>query len=239
MNAAAYKFTKSLQSKLKLLTVSNPKTEKGMDKGYITGILHFAPHTVSGYNVCASSTPECRATCIFSAGRGAMQRVQDARIRRTKLWFQERDLFLSQLKKDIDTIFYAGIKANLNTTIRLNGTSDIRWENYNIIQLFPDISFYDYTKHTNRKAIPPNYHLTFSFSGHNLTDCKNALANGMSVAVPFLKPPPATWLGYPVISGENNDLRFEQTQPVILALKAKGLLRRDPHSHFLGDNHNV
>lgn len=226
----------SLANKCKLLTISNPKTAKGIDAGYLTGVLHLAPAWESSYNTCPAHTKDCAAACLYFAGRGAMSKIQQARIARTKLFFEDRQTFLSKLDKDINTIFYYGIQANLNTSIRLNGTSDIRWEVYGVPQQYPDIQFYDYTKISNRRNLPSNYHLTFSFSGSNLTNCKEALTNGMNVAVPFIKMP-NRWLGHEVIDGDKNDLRFDNGGPYIIGLKAKGRLRKQPTSIFLGDNH--
>ena len=61
----------------------------------------------------------------------------------------------------------------------------------------------------------------------------------MSVAVPFLNTPPAVWLDHKVVDGDADDLRFLGDGPCIVALKAKGRLRNDPTSVFLGDNHDV
>ncbi len=228
-----------LRRGLSLLSTGNPKTVKGQARGYATAILHLAPAWQSGYNTCANHTKECAASCLYFAGRGAMQKIQTARIRKTKMFFGDRPGFLAQLHKDIDKFFYNALALNLNAVVRLNGTSDIRWEGLGVPQHFSDITFYDYTKIANRKGVPSNYHLTFSFSGNNLAECQTALANGMSVAVPFLKVPPATWLGYPVVDGDADDLRFLGDGPQILALKAKGRLRNEPNSPFLGENHNV
>ena len=42
----------------KLLTRGNTKTLKGEKYGYMTFILHLAPHTLAGYgNMCPASTP--------------------------------------------------------------------------------------------------------------------------------------------------------------------------------------
>lgn len=226
--------------RLRLLTISNPKVQKGMAKGYMTAILHLAPAWTSGhYNTCAGHTKECAEGCLFFAGRGAMFKVQQARIKRTLMFYQQRQEFIALLLEDIRIFVEAAIAAGYIPVIRLNGTSDIRWELLGIIDKWPDIQFYDYTKLCNRKNLPANYHLTFSFSGYNLEDCKQALDNGMSVAVPFLNTPPAVWLDHKVVDGDADDLRFLGDGPCIVALKAKGRLRNDPTSVFLGDNHDV
>lgn len=221
--------------KLHLLTLNNPKIERNA-AGLLPAILHLAPATESGHNTCPLHTPECARACLHFAGRGAMQKVQQARIRRTQLYFNDRTTFITQLIQDIQAVIKAATAQNLKPVFRLNGTSDIRWENHNIPQAFPNVTFYDYTKMFNRK-VPANYHLTYSFSGHNLKECLTALSAGSNVAVPFLKVP-STWMGYPVLDGDADDWRFRNVGgPFIIGLKAKGRLRSDPNSPFLGDNH--
>lgn len=226
-----------LSSGVELLSVNNPKTLKGNGAGYATAILHLAPAWESGHNTCAAHSKECAAACLYTAGRGAMQKIKDARIRRTKMFFERRQEFLSLLDKDIERFAKNAERLGMVPVYRLNGTSDIRWEVYGVPQRHAGRMLYDYTKLSNRKGLPSNYHLTFSFSGHNIEACREALANGMSVAVPFMKAP-ETWLGYPVVDGDEDDLRFlEQAGgPVVWALKPKGKLRSQPHSKFLGDN---
>lgn len=222
-----------------LLTCDNPKTAKGQQAGYLTAILHLAPATLGGTNLCARHTPECFANCLYFAGRGRFPKVQAARMVRTKLWLEDRADFKATLLSEIDRLDAWAVKHNYQLVVRLNGTSDIRWEQHGIIEHRPAVQFYDYTKISNRRNLPANYHLTFSFSGNNIPDCVQALGNGMSVAVPFLGSRPDHWLGYPVVDGDADDLRFLGNGPRIIALRAKGPLRKQPNSPFLGDNWNV
>jgi len=218
-----------------LLTLGNPKLNKSINDWYAPAGLHLAPARLSGHNVCPKHTPECAAACLYFAGRGAMSKVQQARIRKTKFFYDERKEFLAQLRLEIREAAVAARLKALDFAVRLNLTSDIRWEVLGIPQEFPTIQFYDYTKIDNRRGVPENYHLTYSFSGNNLSACLAHLKAGRNVAVPFLKMP-ETWQGYPVISGDEHDLRFLDKPGSVVGLKAKGLLRRDPNSKFLGDN---
>ena len=215
---------------MRLLTdgASNPKTAKSTDYGFLTGILHLAPHIQSGYQVCPSASPGCAASCLYFQGRGRMSTVQQARIRKTKLYFENREKFLADLIKDVSSLVRRADKNNLKPCVRLNGTSDIRWENTGIMDLFPSTIFYDYTKHKNRKRLPKNYSLTFSRSEVTTNaDLDQAIGNGMNVAVVFKDELPEFWNGLEVIDGTTHDLRFLDPSPCIVALKPKGALMQD------------
>lgn len=227
---------------MKLLTTGNPKTAKGEKLGYLTAILHLAPAWLSGFNVCPMATKGCAAACLNTAGRGGIIKkgettnvIQEARIRKTLMFFNERDEFMAQLVKEIRNFIKLAGKHGLTPAIRLNGTSDIRWETLevdapsnNIMDLFPTTQFYDYTKIPNRRNLPANYHLTFSLAEDNDEQAKTAIANGMSVAVVFrTKDFPTTFMGLPVVNGDESDLRFLDDGGSIIALYAKGKARKD------------
>ena len=86
---------------MKLLTTNSTKTKKGEAKGYLTYILHLAPHTLSGYNTCPMASKGCSASCLNTAGMGVFSNVQESRIKKTKLFFEDRNTFLSLLTKEI------------------------------------------------------------------------------------------------------------------------------------------
>ena len=225
---------------MSLLTVGNPKLLKGQAQGYLSSVLHFAPADLSGKEVCPKRTKGCTDACLNLAGRGGIFKkgettnvIQQARIRKTKYFFENRSAFLSELLKEIvKTIKYAE-KKGLIPVFRLNGTSDLSWEKYeildgrNIFQMFPQVQFYDYTKINNRTVSHiPNYHLTFSKADGNDMDVRIAISNGMNVAVVFHSVP-ETYLGRPVINGDETDLRFLDAKGVIVGLKAKGKAKKD------------
>jgi hypothetical protein len=91
---------------------------------------------------------------------------------------------------------------------------------------FKNVQFYDYTKIPGREKLPKNYHLTFSRSEVNENDCLNELQKGRNVAVVF-DVLPTTWNGYPVICGDNDDLRFLDPKNVVVGLTAKGKAKKD------------
>ena len=216
-----------------------PKASKSLAFRYAHFVMHLAPADLSGHNVCASSTPGCRAACLNTAGRGAMDQAQTARIRRTRWYFADRRAFMAQLIKEIHAAQRYADKRDLSLAIRLNGTSDIRWESVrvggyaNIMAMFPTVQFYDYTKHANRRNIPRNYHLTYSRGEtvRSMRGVAEALRNGLSVAVVFDTPKhaalPATWHGNRVIDGREHDSRFLDPAGVIVGLSALGRGKRD------------
>jgi hypothetical protein len=220
----------------KLLSVdADTKTIKGREIGFLTGILYLAPYTLSGVNLCPfAKVAECHVACLNTAGRGNFNNVKSARLRRAKLFNDNRGEFFAQLIDDINKLKRQAKKQNLQAVIRLNGTSDIEFENikvtgdYTIFNLFSDLQFYDYTKNPNRKNLPANYDLTFSYSGVEsfIKFNRQALKNNMRVATVF-KIMPAQFEGRRVINGDDHDARFIEDKNIIVGLKAKGKARQD------------
>ena len=225
---------------MSLLTVGNPKLMKGQKKGYLSSVLHLAPADLSGKEVCPKRTAGCTMACLNTAGRGGIFKkgestnvIQQARIRKTKQFFAERSVFLTELVGEINKTIKKAEKQGLIPVFRLNGTSDLSWEKYevvdgkNIFQLFPNVQFYDYTKVLGRKVSHiSNYHLTFSAADGNDTDVDKAIAMGMNVAMVFDKVP-AVYKNREVIDGDETDLRFLDKRSVIVGLKAKGKAKKD------------
>jgi hypothetical protein len=213
----------------KLLSTANPKIQKGTKLGYLSFILHLAPSTLSGKNTCPKATPGCIAACLNTAGRGGMFKkgentnmIQRARIRKTVMYWEQRDLFLATLEADIRKAIKMAEKLDLIPVFRLNGTSDLSVEKWGIIEKFPQVQFYDYTKVLGRKvAHLPNYHLTFSKADGNDADVAEALLQGMSVVAVYDRIP----AGVP--SADETDLRFLDPKGVMLGLKAKGRAKKD------------
>jgi hypothetical protein len=234
---------------MKLLSTGNPKILKGTKKGYNTFILHLAPADVSGYNTCPKATVGCKTACLNTAGRGGMFKkgettnvIQEARIRKTKMFFETRELFMQSLVKDIELGIKQSAKKNLIPVFRLNGTSDLSFEKYevvrngvlyrNIFEAFAEVQFYDYTKILGRKVNAiANYHLTFSAADGNDNDVRKAIAQGYNVATVFgikkTLPMPDTYEGRPVFNGDDSDLRFLDPQGVVVGLYAKGKAKKD------------
>lgn len=250
---------KKISTSYKLLTPmeANAKTSKNAITGdHFSAILHLAPATLAGCgNMCPAASEGCRKACLNTAGRGGMIKegdstntVQDARIRKTKLLHENSDEFFKHLHNDINKVRKYSQTANKKPVVRLNGTSDLAWEDFrpsiwagkNVFEAFPDVQFYDYTKRPDRvmKNKHGNYHLTFSQSEANPRVAKRLAEAGHNVAVVFGgKNLPKTYHGRPVISGDEHDLRFlDPKGGNIVGLKAKGDAKADT-SGFVVWNH--
>lgn len=215
----------------------SPKTLKSDNAGlgYKTVIMYFAPQKESGLgNVCSSATAGCVGGCLFKAGRGRMSNVQKSRLNRTKLWFNDRVSFIDLLFKELG-MFSDSLKDGEKGAVRLNGTSDIMWERLvpSLFTTFPQFTFYDYTKHYRRMLrfcdgeLPDNYHLTFSRSECNHTQCHIVLIKGGNVAVVFSKDIPKYYLGKLTYNMDKTDLRFLDPKNQVGYLKAKGPAKKD------------
>lgn len=219
---------------LKLLSPpnSNAKLAKADGTGYQIFGLSLAPHTTSGRNVCPYASEGCSSECLFYAGHGVFKNVQAARVRRTKMFFDDRNKFMDLLIADIRSAHNMAARKGDEAVFRLNVLSDIRWETFGIMDEFPHLTFYDYTKIFPRMmsyaygGLPDNYYLTFSRSETNDTDVTQVLAAGGSVAVVFDNLP-ETWRGKQVIDGDQHDLRFLDPVGSVVGLKAKGRARKD------------
>ena len=229
----------------KLLSVSaDAKTVKGEKKGVLTGVLYLAPATLSGYQVCPSATDGCIAACLYTAGQGVYANVQKSRLNRTRWFFEDRAGFMAVLVADIQRLVRKATKDGMIPAVRLNGTSDIAWEKMavtvdgtqyrSVMEAFPGIAFYDYTKVLGRKLALtlPNYHLTFSLAENNDAFAQRALEEGYNVAVVMSakrkEVKPATWGGFPVVDGDEDDIRFNDPKGGhVVALFAKGRATKD------------
>ena len=224
-----------------LLTIDNDaKTSKGRAAGYLTGVMYLAPANTAGLgSVCAHATRECMEACLFTAGRAGIpgNDIIPARILRTRYFFRDRAGFRAMLEKELAALVRQADRENLKPAARLNGTSDLEFHRIypGLMEGFPRIRFYDYTKNPQRirdyvaGKLPSNYHLTFSLS-ESLLSQDNArlfLAAGVNVAAVFRSVDlQLAFLGAPILDGDRNDLRFLDAPGAIVGLKAKGRAKK-------------
>ncbi len=227
-----------------LLTYANAKTSKGEALGYLTAILYMAPadSVDDGFNLCPAATPGCKASCLFTAGRGAFSNVKAARERKRAEYVSDPDRFISNIHDELKSARKKAARLGLKLCVRLNGTTDIAWEYLrlnargdNIFSANPDLQFYDYTKRADRAMkfahgkMVPNYHLTFSKSESNGIVCTKLQAEGVNIAAVFGNKELAQSAAS--IDGDLHDLRFldgtTQDRGNIIGLSAKGRAKKD------------
>lgn len=217
------------------------KIAKGKKLNMATYAVYFAPYKLSGYNVCAKATKECIMGCLNTSGRVKMDAkniIVNARTNRTIAFYEQRPKFMNLLIAEISRYKKWAASKGMEFSVRLNGTSDLSPEIFsafgqNVLQLFPDVQFYDYTKIANRVKLTDkykNYHLTFSYTGANWSECATALENGVNVAAIFDvkkgKDLPKTFNGYKVIDGDISDYRPFDEKKVIVGLRWKHIANR-------------
>ena len=212
---------------------TNSKTAKNE---LTTFILYLAPSDIIGsHNLCPMASAGCKASCLYSAGRGRFSNVQLSRINKAKFWAYDRHAFYIQLATELMKIHD---KSNFEKiAIRLNGTSDI--DHLNLLQRYTGINFldpfysnllfYDYTKNINvfKRYFGTNYKLTFSKSETNFDECLEVINMGGNIAAVFAAELPDTYGGIQVINGDQSDLRYFDPANVIVGLKAKGDAKKD------------
>jgi hypothetical protein len=231
-----------------ILSISaDSKTVKGKTLGFLTGILYLIPDK----ELCpAAALAGCDKPCLVGAGRGKFTSVKNARIKKTLLFKQDKELFISYLIWSIATLERKAKRENLTPLVRLNGTSDVPYENLefnyqgvhykNIFQLFPHVQFYDYTKLGTRKNIPVNYDLTFSYSGLESFQpmvqkaLNNPNMNRIAVVFRTIASIPLTFLDRKVLKGDNSDVRHIEPHGTIVALYAKGAAKTDYSGFVMG-----
>lgn len=233
---------------------SNPKVAKNGKVDVLTAPLHLAPADLSGFNTCPMASAGCKAACLHTAGNPAyMEQKERSRVAKTKAYMTQRKAFMAVLVFEIAAHARKAAKAGQEAGIRLNATSDLPWERVavdvdgvkhaNVMAVFPEATFYDYTKVTKRAIawaegrMPANYHLTFSKSEDNDAAVADVLAAGGNVTV-VMDPEvykasvkagrmAYPFDGYPVTDGDAHDYRPADPVGCIVALKAKGDARHD------------
>ena len=207
---------------MKLLTHSAAKIDKSQNDSWFNAVLYLDPHY--NKNVCKGASKGCKQSCLINSGRMIMQTAINARKNRTAYYFNDNDMFMLTLKGEIAALLYKATKQGKRLAIRLNGTSDLDWQE--VYTAFKGVQFYEYTKRPDlaKKLVKlENVHITFSkHENHTESNVKHLLASGVNVAVVFNKEVPAEYINIQVIDGDKHDRRFEDTQGRIIGLKFKG-----------------
>ena len=226
------------------------KKSAKMMKSYIhntaTYCVYLAPANMAGrtkkgtrINVCPKSQ-HCKELCLNSAGHNKADILSNgkenikhsliniSRIKKTKLFYNDRDTYMDILIHEINRDRSYAERHGMEFSVRLNGTSDLspeimKKDGKNILEIFPDVQFYDYTKVYNRTKLMkfyPNYDITFSYDGYNWDQCEQFLNDGGKVAVVFdSETMPKTYKGYKVIDANGYDMRYLDPKGCIMGLE--------------------
>lgn len=220
------------------------KMVKSYKRNVATYCLYLAPADLAGrtdrggrINVCPKSQ-HCKALClnssghnkadILSHGAGKKSNINQSRIKKTRLFYNDRIRFMEILVHEIDRDRRYAAAHNMEFSIRLNGTSDLspelfRLDGRNILEMYPDVQFYDYTKVFSRTKLQgkyPNYDVTFSYDGYNWTECEEYINRGGKVAVVFdSETMPKTYKGYRVVDANQYDMRYLDPKGCIMGLE--------------------
>ena len=230
---------------------SDPKTIKSLVDGVLTGIMYGMPANGSGeWNDCPFASLGCEMACLNTAGHGGigldadkLNPVQIARLKRSAFFHTRRSEFWEMLIRDIDALIRKAKKLGLMPAVRLNGTTDVKWESTpvvingvkiapNIMALYSDVIFYDYTAWPYAKrpneSLPINYHLTFSRKENNDSQIAENIEHGRNVTVvvdipsrDHTTPIPTTWREIPTHDADNSDFRPGDPAGRVLILRYK------------------
>lgn len=227
----------------RLWNVDNAKAIKARKYGWINAIHYLAPHEIAGVgNLCGNASPGCIAICLaYHSGQASMVKdasdvnnknnVRDSRDTKTVQFMQHRGRYMIEIQKQIEQVAKFAHSENLQVCFRFDGGSDTG-KGVSLARNFPEYQFGDYTKHYGRMMnwlhgrLPSNYHLTFSRSETNEDQCLEVLRMGGTVAVVF-ETLPETWHGFPVLNGDEHDLRHLDAPGHVVGLTPKGAARND------------
>lgn len=194
------------------------------------------------WNICPLASLGCAAACLSRSGQSGMPQQQRSQAVRTAFLLARP----AEAGAIIGAEIRAAVKRHGRINLRLNVTSDIRWE-----LIAPDmiaalatagVQLYDYTawKPADRRP-SADYSLTYSAKEPAHTSDEyltGILSAGGTVAMPFDtargKPLPESWHGFAVIDGDQSDERRSDPAGVIVGLRAKGYeWKRDNSAGFI------
>ncbi|QXO13369.1 hypothetical protein SEA_TROOPER_92 [Mycobacterium phage Trooper] len=183
-----------------------------------------------GFNLCPMASKGCAAACLSRSGQSGMPAQQRAQAVRTAFLLSHPVLAGLLIGAELRTALRRHGRINL----RLNTTSDIRWELV-APEMVTELSsagvlLYDYTAWSpSDRTETSAYSLTYSAKEPSHTSDEyltGILANGGNVAMPFDtargKDLPEAWNGFRVIDGDKSDERRNDPRGVIVGLRAKG-----------------
>jgi hypothetical protein len=225
------------------------------------GVGNLCPKASPGCKALCLGLHSGQAGMVAKGQR--LNSVRASRVRKARAFMADRSGFLADVALAIAGIVGKAHKFGLIPAIRLNGSTDLAYERFpvsltehdaariaklsrgictpsagvypHMFAAFPGVQFLDYTKLENRtrKALPANYHLTFSRAENNAADVARVLQTEINIAAVFANGLPDTWEGRKVISGDSHDLRFLDPKGVVVGLTPKGSRAKRDRSGFV------
>jgi hypothetical protein len=235
--AAQQKLSKNLIASFGLMLTP----ERGLMRDELSDVRRAFGLT-GAFNLCPRASKGCAAACLVFSGQSGMPAAQRAQAVRTAFILSMPAaaglLIGSEIRR--------AIKRHGQINLRLNTTSDIRWEivSADMVQALADagVLMYDYTAWApaDREA-SSDYSLTYSAKEPSHTSDEylaEILEDGGTVAMPFTtargEALPATWQGFTVIDGDKSDERRNDPAGVVVGLRAKGYKwKRDNSAGFI------
>jgi hypothetical protein len=241
----------------RMFSTDSAKAAKAKSFGYLNAIHYLAPFTLAGVGNICPHADGCEVACLgWTSGQSGMvsdvasadaqgNSVRSSRICKTQWLMRDRKGYMRELVKQTEAFLRKAGREGLKPCMRLNGASDIAFEGVacvrngqtfrNMFEAFPEIQFVDYTKNPARmgRALPANYHLTFSRSAKNEATALAVLASGHNVSVVFADKLPEVWKGFYVINGDKHDLRHLDVRGVVVGLLPKGRVAKKDRSGFV------
>jgi hypothetical protein len=238
----------------KFFSIDDGKAVKAQKnaKGWLNAINYMAPHASGGVgNLCPHASAGCIALCLGRESGQASMRLEGeensvtrSRNAKARYFMEDRQAFLRELELHISKARARAKAEGRKLAVRLNGSTDIAFENAKvdgarIMDSFGDVQFVDYTKSFARMMAwcegkaPRNYWLTFSRSEDNESDCVAVLAAGGNVAVVSSMARPKLWQGFPTIDGDKHDLRHLDGRGKVVWLTPKGRKAKADASGFV------
>jgi hypothetical protein len=238
----------------KFFSIDDGKAKKAQTnaRGWLNAINYMAPAASAGVgNLCPHASAGCIALCLgaWSGLAGMRHEGEDnsvtlSRKAKARYFMEERQAFLREMELHIGRARARAKAEGRELAVRLNGSTDIAFENAKvdgarIMDSFGDVQFVDYTKSFARMMAfcegkaPRNYHLTFSRSEDNEADCLAVLRAGGNVAVVSSLARPKAWHGFATLDGDKHDLRHLDPKGAVVWLSPKGAKAKRDASGFV------
>ena len=183
-----------------------------------TGLSLYHGYKEPGFNSCPGATAGCFDNCLsitaglnfaygggaleFGGGPLAMKGPRLAHFARMQASLRDPEAMMMVLDDEVGKALVGTRERGNMLGVRLNVLSDIPPKTYKaLMDKYPDVTFFDYTKLSSNKPIAPNHDLTYSSTGvsqpgigvnnpdQNWQHMVARMEEGHAVAMPFTTAP--------------------------------------------------